>query len=101
MRKYAFYCYGDTQEFLDYYFLNLFFFAIEELSLDMTDCVFYTDTRGSFKEMLKLVGDLEEIQCLVVPSMKHFRDYDELCSLFTENGIYVIDISKEDCCFEY
>ncbi|MED4016286.1 hypothetical protein [Sutcliffiella cohnii] len=101
MKRYAFYYYAETQELLDKQFLNMFFFAVEELSLDMSNCNFYGDTADSYKEMIRLVGDINDIECLIIPSMEHFRHYDEICAEFMEMGIYIIEVSNHKRCFEY
>lgn len=100
MRHYAFYSYGKNQEFSDYYFLQLFFYATDELGLGLEECLFYTDTGYNAKEKEKLMENLHEIKCIVTPSYAHLNPvyeiyYDYYERKFLNEGIYVICLNEE------
>ncbi|MDG5787130.1 hypothetical protein QA612_06465 [Evansella sp. AB-P1] len=101
MKRYAFYYYGKTESLLDYYFITLHFFAMKELHLELNTCVLYSDTDDFYTGGMQLVNNIHNFDCLVVPSLKHFRDYDEICIALSDNGIEIIEALKEDTSFEY
>lgn len=105
LRHYAFYSYGKTQEFSDYFFLQLFFYAMEELGLGLDECFFYTDTGYSINAKKELMSNLQEIKCVVVPDYTHlnsvldiYKDFYE--RKFFEEGIYVICLNEEEIYYD-
>ncbi|SHF97727.1 hypothetical protein [Ornithinibacillus halophilus] len=99
-KKYAFYSYGRTKEFSDYYFLQNFWYSLEELALAPNDCLFFNDVGNSLKQKELMFSMLANIKCIVIPSYDHLNPSRTLFKELYEDrihreGIYIICLDEE------
>lgn len=100
-KRYAFYSYGRDKEFSDYYFMQNFWYSLEELQLSPDECIFFVDEGNSSSQKYAMLNKLDEIKCIVLPSYNHLNPsrtlFKELYEdKFNERGISLILLDEEN-----
>ncbi|MED4016279.1 hypothetical protein [Sutcliffiella cohnii] len=100
-KQFAFYYLAKNEEFANYYFQQLFFYAFETLRIDHEkQCLFYGDVGNTAQQKYKLMDNLDNIQCVVLPAYHHLNPsrtlfYELYERKFMSKGIYVICLNEE------